>query len=210
MDKKKFCEPPTSGAGADLDRRNFVRGGLGLAATAGLYPWLGGCDDGDSGSLPEPVSDEEVFLHGVASGDPDERSLVIWTRVTSPLASRIRVSYELARDAAFADVVARGERIAESVSDYTAKFVVEGLLPDSVYHYRFWALGRESPVGQTRTTAQGAVSALRLAIVSCASYAHGYFNVYRRIADRDDVDFVVHLGDYILSLIHISEPTRPY
>ena len=33
-------------------------------------------------------------------------------------------------------------------------------------------------------------------MAACAKYVAGYFNAYARIAERDDLNFVLHLGDY--------------
>jgi alkaline phosphatase D len=43
----------------------------------------------------------------------------------------------------------------------------------------------------------GDVSQLRFAVVSCNNFEGGYFNAFGRIADRGDLDAVIHLGDYI-------------
>jgi alkaline phosphatase D len=57
--------------------------------------------------------------------------------------------------------------------------------------------GVVSPIGRTRTLAEGAPELVRLALTSCSNYPHGYYNAYAAIAARDDLDAVVHLGDYI-------------
>ena len=92
-----------------------------------------------------------------------------------------------------------------SSRDYTVKTDVIGLQADTTHYYRFTFGTTQSPIGRTRTLPTGNATRLRMAVVSCSSLAHGFFNAYRRIAQRADLDFVVHLGDYIyeLSLIHI-------
>jgi len=59
------------------------------------------------------------------------------------------------------------------------------------------ATDSQSSVGTTLTLPEGSVNSVRLAVVSCANYPAGYFNVYREISKRDDLDAVVHLGDYL-------------
>jgi len=72
-----------------------------------------------------------------------------------------------------------------------------GLRPGRIYYYAFDAAGERSTIGRTRTLPQDDVSRLRLASISCSNYPAGYFNVYRCVARRTDLDAVLHLGDYI-------------
>jgi alkaline phosphatase D len=147
------------------------------------------------------------FRHGVASGDPYPDSVLLWTRVTpeeaaapgSGIGAPVRVRWEVAADAAFARVVARGMVDTGTWRDHTVKVVAGGLQPASTYWYRF-RLGQEySAVGRTRTApaAGAAVERLRMGVVSCANYQAGYFAAYRHLADRGDLDLILHLGDYL-------------
>lgn len=140
---------------------------------------------------------DECFQHGVASGDPLADRVILWTRVSGIAAQSVSLSYVVARDPELADVVSGGAVLAESAHDYTVHVDVSGLQPFRTYYYRFCLDGQLSPIGRTRTLPVGPVDHLRLAVASCASYAHGYFNAYRRIAERADLDAVLHLGDYI-------------
>lgn len=170
-----------------FSRRRFLQG----AAPLTLAPLLPGCDD------EQPAGD--VFLHGVASGDPLPDAVILWTRVTPPAESDepVAVAFVVARDAALDDVVLAGEQVTGPERDYTVKVDAAGLEPGTTYHYQFSALGGRSPVGRTRTLPVGAVEHLRLAVTSCSNYAYGYFNAYRALAERDDLDLVLHLGDYL-------------
>ncbi len=152
-----------------------------------------------------------IFGYGVASGDPTATAVILWTRATPPRPGRpaatpgsglgdpLPVSWQVARDPAFRSVVAQGRTTATAATDHTVKVDVTGLAPYSRYYYRFRALGQTSPVGVTRTAPDipDEVHALRLALVSCSNYTGGYFSAYRAIARRDDLDFVLHVGDYI-------------
>lgn len=138
----------------------------------------------------------DVFRHGVASGDPQKDSVVLWTRIETSLDSE-PVRWEIARDAAFIDIVRSGEAFAKASADHTVKAIPDGLEPGAHYFYRFTARKRVSPVGQTRTLPEGAIDRLGLAVASCSNYAFGFFNAYDAIAKDDDVDFVLHTGDYI-------------
>lgn len=141
------------------------------------------------------------FEHGVASGDPLDDRVILWTRVT-PLESRkrVRVTVEVASDEKFADVVHTSTKRATAESDYTVKVDVGGLSPGTAYYYRFRSGKAASVIGRTRTLPRGDVDSVSLAVFSCANYpaSHGgYFNVYGHAAETADVDVVVHLGDYI-------------
>lgn len=137
----------------------------------------------------------EVFRHGVASGDPDAGSLVLWTRVTA--SEPVEVEWELAHDAAFLRTVQAGRLWTGPDRDFTVKVLVSGLQPGGRYHYRFRTLGETSPVGRTLTLPTGRLNRLGIALVSCSNYAFGCFNAYAAIARDAAVDVVLHTGDYI-------------
>ncbi|TDP13380.1 alkaline phosphatase D [Roseateles asaccharophilus] len=175
-------------------RRDFVRGGLALAA--GALVGLPGCGGGDSDIA---VS----FAHGVASGDPLADRVILWTRVRAQDSADLRdipLRWEVASDANFATLVASGNTLASAASDFCVKVDATGLKPGQRYWYRFAAYGQTSPVGRTRTLPQGAVNQVKLAVFSCSNYPAGYFNVYADLARRAEaeaVDVALHLGDYI-------------
>lgn len=141
------------------------------------------------------------FEHGVASGDPLDDRVILWTRVTPRESQRkIRVKVEVASDEKFESLVYSSVKSATAESDYTVKIDVAGLSAGTVYYYRFRSGDAASVVGRTRTLPRGDADSVRLAVFSCANYpaSHGgYFNVYGHAAKTADVDAVVHLGDYI-------------
>ncbi len=174
----------------DTGRRRFVRQMAWGATALGTLP-LAACGGSD---------DPEVrFVHGVASGDPLSDRVILWTRVTPATGATadIPVQWELASDAAFSTVVAKGQATATAARDFTVKIDATGLKPATAYHYRFTAYAARSPVGRTRTLPTGSVAQVRLAVFSCANYPAGYFNVYAEAARRNDLDATVHLGDYL-------------
>jgi len=136
------------------------------------------------------------FAHGVASGDPDRESVVIWTRV-SGMGEPAGVEWQVARDTAFSEIAASGRAIASADRDYTVKVVAENLAPGESYFYRFVADGNTSPIGRTKTLSDGHMERLVIAVASCSNYPFGYFNAYEAIANDPDIDVVAHLGDYI-------------
>ncbi len=138
------------------------------------------------------------FYHGVASGDPLEDAVIIWTRVTTNQ-NEIEVRWKVATDASMSNVINEGNVTTNQAKDYTVKIDVDNLQPYTTYYYQFEALGKRSVIGKTRTApaAEDLVDNLRFAIVSCSNYQDGYFNAYNQIAKRSDLDAVIHLGDYI-------------
>lgn len=136
-----------------------------------------------------------AFRHGVASGDPDSTSVVLWTRVTTT--APVEVEWELAHDAAFARPVQGGRLTVGPERDFTVKVLASGLTPGARYQYRFRALGETSPAGRTLTLPTGRLDRLGLALVSCSNFTFGFFNAYAAIARDAAVDLVLHTGDYI-------------
>jgi alkaline phosphatase D len=180
-----------------------VAAGLGLAP---LLPSLQGCGDTSSG-YEGPIGPETLFEHGVASGDPLAGAVVLWTRVSPDEPGPVEVSWWVATDPDGRRVVARGRVRTDESRDYTVKLDATGLEPGTTYWYGFEALGRRSTTGRTRTAPEGGVERLRFGVVSCSFYAAGWFHSYRRLAERDDVDAVLHLGDYIYE--YGSDGVRP-
>ena len=139
-----------------------------------------------------------LFAHGVASGDPAHNSVVLWTRVTvdTPLAT-IEVEWETSNDERFAQINARGKFETGPARDWTVKILLEDLQPDETVFYRFRVNNVTSIIGRARTLPEGAVETARFAAISCSNFPFGYFNVYDLIARQDDLNAVIHLGDYI-------------
>ena len=106
------------------------------------------------------------------------------------------VDWEIATDEAFTDIVGSGSGNTTADVDYTVKVDADGLDAASTYYYRFLTGDKVSPVGRTRTVATDALASATFAVVSCSNYPAGFFNVYREIASQD-VDAVLHLGDYL-------------
>ncbi len=159
-----------------------------------MSAWTVACgSDGDSAV----VGPEGLFSHGVASGDPLADAVVLWTRVSPDMEGPVQVDWDVAEDSDFRRVVVRGAVMTDESLDYTVKVDARGLMSGETYYYRFRAQGRRSPVGRTRTAPTGDVAHLRFAVAACAKYSEGYFVGYRAIADRADLDAVIHVGDYI-------------
>jgi alkaline phosphatase D len=139
---------------------------------------------------------QKPFYFGVASGDPQQHQVVIWTKVWSEDTAAVPVQWEISTDTFLQNIVAKGEVNAVAASAFTVKVLVQQLQPNTTYFYRFSSGGFFSPVGRTRTTPVEADS-LRFAVVSCSHYEAGFFNAYGLLAQRHDLNAVIHLGDYI-------------
>ncbi|MGI5454278.1 alkaline phosphatase D family protein [Streptomyces sp. CA-249302] len=150
--------------------------------------------------------DTDPFTLGVASGDPQPTSVVLWTRLApAPYqpdgglpAERVDVDWEISQDETFAVLAAKGTATAHPEFHHTVHVEAEGLEPGRVYHYRFRTGTWLSETGRTRTApaADAATTALSFAAVSCQAYQDGYFTAHRHLA-AEDVDLVFHLGDYM-------------
>jgi len=137
------------------------------------------------------------FYHGVASGDPLPDAVIIWTRVTLPEEEPAELQWRMATDTLFTNIVASGMAVADASTDWTVQVDVTGLAAGQWYYYDFVHDGTHSLMGRTKTAPVGGVEHLRFGVVSCSNYEHGLFNAYRSLAQRNDVDAVLHLGDYI-------------
>lgn len=173
-----------------MAKRGWTRRGAMAAATGAVAACAQNVDT--------PAYEGAVaFSHGVASGDPTPNKVIVWTRVSPENPGAVPVRWIVARNRELTDVVKTGVIETNEARDYTVKADVTGLRPGAPYFYGFRAGAAASPVGKTKTLPNGALNELKLAVVSCASYPHGFFNAYGALAERDDIDAVVHLGDYI-------------
>jgi alkaline phosphatase D len=201
----------------DVTRRSFL---LGLAASAAAT--AAGCSGSDDsrdmkkpgGGLGPTTTQHAAqlsgnpFQLGVASGDPLADRVILWTRLAPrPLTpglggmpdDKVDVIWQVATDERFQKVVTQGVHTAESASAHAVHVDAEGLDPASDYYYRFFVGEWTSPVGRTRTAADASPESLSLGVVTCQFFGTGRYAAYRHLLD-ENVDLVVHLGDYIYEL----------
>ena len=178
-------------------RRAFIAGAIALA-TAALAE--AGPLAGRAAALPAG----DLFPLGVASGDPTDDGVVLWTRLLAPggdplPVTDVPVDWEVATDAGFASVVASGTAPAVAALAHSVHVEVDGLASDAWFFYRFHADGRTSPVGRTRTFPGSGVmpSQVRFALASCQNFNVGYYTAHAAIAAVADLDLVVFVGDYV-------------
>lgn len=175
-----------------ISRRQFIAlTAKGVGGTAVISSGLMGCADDEN-------SDSSVsFSHGVASGDPTQSAVIIWTRALPVESALVTVSWEIATDSDFINIVNNGSTTTTADRDYTVKVDAQNLVANTQYFYRFIANNRLSETGITKTLPSGSVDKVKLAVMSCSNYPAGYFNVYELASQMNDVDAVLHLGDYI-------------
>ncbi|WP_223826185.1 alkaline phosphatase D family protein [Spongiibacter pelagi] len=161
----------------------------------------GPASSGGDDVVPGTQTTPGAFVHGVASGDPLSDRVILWAHLSpeeSDLSEAV-VRCQLSDDPSFSNLLIDELLATGPERDFTVKYDAAGLLADKHYWYRFIAGETVSTVGRTRTLPAAGESAdrLRFAVCSCSSYPHGYFSVYRMMANRSDLDFIMHLGDYI-------------
>jgi alkaline phosphatase D len=160
-----------------FNRRQWI-GHAWTACAAGVAPaWL----------RHARAADVPRFALGLASGQPRPDGMVLWTRLSSADASlesgrdspadlppQVEVTWEVARDERFTQVVQRGVEIAEAAWAHSVHVETSGLQAGREYWYRFRALGDQSRTGRTRTApAAQAEATLRFAIASCQRWDCG-------------------------------------
>ena len=177
-----------------LTRRRFLAG---ATATAFAAPAI---------VRSQSVFRDYPFSLGVAAGDPSPDGFVIWTRLAPEPLERhggmamapMDVTWEVASDDRFANIVARGEEVARPELGHSVHVELAGLQPDRPYWYRFAVPGERSINGRARTlpAVQSSPTALRFGICGCQGYEDGFYTAHAHLA-REDLAFVYHYGDYI-------------
>ncbi len=195
-----------------LSRRDLLRAARDASGLIALGA-LSGCAT-RARALPGLRSDP--FTLGIASGDPWPDSVVLWTRLDRAVLAQgghhsgpASLDWEIAADQSFQRVVKRGSALAMEELGFSVHVEVQGLQPARPYWYRFHAGGVTSPIGRTRSAPRldAAVDSLRFIVASCQKYTEGFYTAYRHIAD-EDIELVIHLGDYIYEEAEPDNPVR--
>ena len=175
-------------------RRTFLLAATGLALSSAA-PRL----------RAQPRFDKNPFTLGVASGYPQPNGIVLWTRLAPDALNGggmpdavVEVTWEIADSESFRNVLCKGVERAMPELAHSVHAEISGLQPARVYWYRFHAGAATSAVGRFRTApaVNAAQDTLRFALASCQQYEQGYYAAYRHMA-REDLDLVIHVGDYI-------------
>ena len=176
-----------------ISRRELIQKSLFGFGALSLSAGFTGCQDSENA---ETANLKVNFEHGVASGDPLQDRVILWTRLSpNDSSARLEVIWEIALDQQFKQMIKTNKVITTAAQDFTVKVDATGLLPNQRYFYRFRFGDKISPVGQTKTLPINPTK-VSFAVCSCSNYPAGYFYVYREMA-KQNVDVVIHLGDYI-------------
>ncbi|HEY4070570.1 MAG TPA: alkaline phosphatase D family protein, partial [Sphingomicrobium sp.] len=193
-----------------LSRREFVQ----LAAAMGASLAWGGAARASRVRWKEA---RKLYPEGVASGDPDPSSVILWTRRPFESGDRHLLTVEVAEDPGFRRVLAQAPAPASASADWTSRVLVGGLKPARTYWYRFTdEQGNGSRVGRTRTApTPDDPRPVNFAFVSCQDVNEGTLNAYRRMIFEDErarpedqLDFVLHLGDFIYEVVEYPEEVK--
>lgn len=177
-----------------LSRRALIQKSLAGFGALSIPVTLTACGDSDHDDSPSSL--KVKFSHGVASGDPLKDSVILWTRLTVDDQSvRLDVIWEIAVDRNFNQIINTGKVQTSLAQDFTVKVDATKLKSNQSYFYRFRFGSVISAIGQTKTLPETSHS-VKFAVCSCSNYPAGYFYVYREMA-KQEVDVVIHLGDYI-------------
>ena len=191
-----------------------------LLSAAGMAGAGAGAAAALAGSAPSAaaaaVLDADPFRVGVASGDVTSSAVILWTRLTTaPTAPDLGmagqgvlpVEWRLAETPEGLEHAATALRVgvvpARPQHGWAVHVDVRGLRPGQTYWYEFRVGGWASGPARTRTApAEGSSSTAEFAVISCQNLAKPgsgrfHLNGVRDVAARTDLDFVVHLGDYI-------------
>jgi alkaline phosphatase D len=192
-----------------IDRRAFAKMALSMGATVA---W------GNSFATPSRIpwyERRELFPEGVASGDPDSNSVLLWTRYPQANRnSRVNLRVEVAEDSQFTRVISTSQAPVSAAADWTCRVLVGKLRAARVYWYRFAdENGMGSRVGRTITAPDPAdPRPVKFVFVSCQNTNQGAQNAYRRMIfedeqapENDRLGFVLHLGDFIYEIVWYPE-----
>ena len=190
-----LTELPASPKLPALDRRSLLKGGV-----------LGG------GLLAAPLAAQQSsaargFTHGVASGEPGQARVLLWTRYVH--SQDAQLTWQVLTPDANMRVVAEGQIVTSPENDFCAKAWAEGLEPGRWYYFRFIAPdGSMSDVGRTRTLPDGPTANWKMAVFSCSNIGFGWFNAYAHAAEANEFDCALHLGDYFYEYPAGSYPSN--
>jgi alkaline phosphatase D len=193
-----------------ISRRSFLKAAAAIGAS---LAWAGPA----RGSRVPWRERRDLYPQGVASGDPDPQSVILWTRHPFAQGTRQVLTVEVAEDEAFHRVIAHAEAPVSSAADWTARVLIGGLEPARTYWYRFTdAEGNGSRVGRTITAPLPSdPRPVSFAFVSCQDINEGKLNAFRRMIYEDErapaaeqLGFVLHLGDFIYEVVQYPDEVK--
>ena len=169
-----------------MNRRSFLKGLLFISSIFTL-------------KLTSSSKNNISFDYGVASGDPTNTNIILWTRATPSINKNFQIEWELSSDINFKNILNSGTAFAKYSNDFTVK--VDAIVPKAYrgkkVFYRFFINNTYSEIGITKTLPTNNPDNYNIAFCSCSNHPAGYFNAYKEMAKNNEIDLVLHLGDYI-------------
>src|SRR5256714_3927283 len=193
-----------------ISRRSFLKAAAAMGAS---LAWVGPAH----GSRVKWHERRDLYLQGVASGDPEPDSVLLWTRRPFADGTRQRLTVEVAEDEEFRRVIAHARAPVFRAADWPGRILIGGLEPARTYWYRFTDTdGNGSRVGRTITAPlPNDPRTVNFAFVGCQDVNEGALNAYRRMIYEDErapaaeqLDFVLHLGDFIYEVVEYPEEVK--
>jgi len=193
-----------------ISRRSFLKSATAIGAS---LAWVGPV----RASRVNWRERRDLYPQGVASGDPDPHSVILWTRRPFTDGTSQLLNVEVAEDETFRRVIAHARTPVSSAADWTTRVLIGGLKPARTYWYRFTDTdGNGSRVGRTITAPlPHDPRTVNFAFVSCQDVNEGKLNAYRRMIYEDErapadqqLDFVLHLGDFIYEVVEYPEEVK--
>lgn len=209
-----------------MDRRQFIKLG-GFITVSAATGGLAGCGGGGTTPAPAPGTPPASganwkFPQSVASGDPRADSIMLWTRVvpaslddvatvTAKSGVTVRLTMTAADNAAslgsnkaLSGALVVDEQLELNADfDNTIRHKVTGLQANQVYFYQFVAGDVRSNVARFKTApaADASVDQLKFAYLTCQDWSINHWGALDHIAKNEQLDFIVHLGDYIYETV---------
>ena len=169
-----------------MNRRSFLKGLLFISSIFTL-------------KLKSSSKNNVSFDYGVASGDPTNTNIILWTRATPSINKNIKINWELSSDINFKNILNSGTAFAKYSNDFTVK--IDANVPNAYrgkkVFYRFFSNNTYSDIGISNTLPGNNPDSYNIAFCSCSNHPAGYFNAYKEMAKNNEIDLVLHLGDYI-------------
>ena len=179
---------------AALTRRRFLAGAAGAGVVALTGNWRQAI-----GAAPGEAARGGAFAQSVASGQPAPDAITLWTKL-SQLERPGLIQYEVSRDPDFRSVLARHSVPLDAGRDFavTTRLQTAKLRPGEQYYYRFLTCDRSSPVGRFRTLRPAdSNEPIRIGFFSCQEWNGGFYTAHAALAEEQNLDAVVCLGDYV-------------
>ncbi|MCV2350350.1 alkaline phosphatase D family protein [Paucibacter sp. Y2R2-4] len=228
MDRRSFLRKSVIQTGALITASSALTGLSGCMSNdngSGIEP-LPPTFPGSSTALPDtpPASGVFKFPQSVASGDPKSDGALLWARVVPNSADdvvtaaadanfQVKLRISSADNAALlGSNTALGGNIDSEVDvpvyafyDNTVRHKISGLKPATVYYYQFTAGDSRSKVGRFKTApaVDADIDKLKFAFMTCQDWSVNHWAGMSSLA-REDLDFIVHLGDYIYEAVGAS------